>query len=273
MVSQGRRAWLAAHKQALAYALVALSMAVTVGSATVGGFYLHHAADLERQTLRTQRLGGAAFRLQDFLSRAQAEQGVSAELARERGRRSPRFICVPADSKARPGRGQPHPACLCRVRARIETCLRPGDEKSRPGPRLSTTAGRAPACPPRVPRRRRDRQPGSCDPRDESRREARVDHRGCCLPRSSSVSSSGSSRCSGGAGRIDRDNAARAEELIRLRDEFVATVSHELRTPLTSILGYLELIGDDDSGDRHTGATGVPRDRAAERRTARESRE
>jgi len=44
------------------------------------------------------------------------------------------------------------------------------------------------------------------------------------------------------AGRIDRDNARRSEELIRLRDEFVASVSHELRTPLTSILGYLELI-------------------------------
>lgn len=28
------------------------------------------------------------------------------------------------------------------------------------------------------------------------------------------------------------------------RDKFVATVSHELRTPLTSILGYLELLGD-----------------------------
>ena len=47
------------------------------------------------------------------------------------------------------------------------------------------------------------------------------------------------------AGRIDRDNAARAEELIRLRDEFVAVVSHELRTPLTSIIGYVELLGDD----------------------------
>jgi signal transduction histidine kinase len=50
------------------------------------------------------------------------------------------------------------------------------------------------------------------------------------------------------AGRIDRDNAARAEELIRLRDEFVAVVSHELRTPLTSIIGYLELLVDEDSG-------------------------
>jgi signal transduction histidine kinase len=50
-------------------------------------------------------------------------------------------------------------------------------------------------------------------------------------------------------GRIDRDNAARAEELIRLRDEFVAVVSHELRTPLTSIIGYVELLADEDSGD------------------------
>ncbi|HEY8029881.1 MAG TPA: HAMP domain-containing sensor histidine kinase [Gaiellaceae bacterium] len=51
------------------------------------------------------------------------------------------------------------------------------------------------------------------------------------------------------SGLIDRDNAARAEELMRLRDEFVAVVSHELRTPLTSIIGYLELLVDEDSGD------------------------
>ena len=50
------------------------------------------------------------------------------------------------------------------------------------------------------------------------------------------------------AGRIDRDNAARARELVRLRDEFVAVVSHELRTPMTSIIGYLELIGEGDAG-------------------------
>jgi len=51
------------------------------------------------------------------------------------------------------------------------------------------------------------------------------------------------------SGRIDRDNAARAEELIRLRDEFVAVVSHELRTPLTSIIGYLELLVDESGGE------------------------
>jgi signal transduction histidine kinase len=43
------------------------------------------------------------------------------------------------------------------------------------------------------------------------------------------------------AGRIDRDNA-------RLREEFVAVVSHELRTPLTSIIGYVEMIADDEQG-------------------------
>lgn len=39
-------------------------------------------------------------------------------------------------------------------------------------------------------------------------------------------------------------------EAIETKDRFVGTVSHELRTPLTSIMGYLELIAEDDaSGD------------------------
>jgi signal transduction histidine kinase len=50
------------------------------------------------------------------------------------------------------------------------------------------------------------------------------------------------------AGRIDRDNAERARELARLRHELVGIVSHELRTPLTSILGFIDLISDEDSG-------------------------
>lgn len=37
-----------------------------------------------------------------------------------------------------------------------------------------------------------------------------------------------------------------ALEVSRLKDEFIGLVSHELRTPLTSILGYLELLRDDD---------------------------
>ena len=41
-------------------------------------------------------------------------------------------------------------------------------------------------------------------------------------------------------------DATKAHEAARLKDEFVGLVSHELRTPLSSILGYLELIRDDE---------------------------
>ncbi|MEO7016172.1 MAG: ATP-binding protein [Leifsonia sp.] len=37
-----------------------------------------------------------------------------------------------------------------------------------------------------------------------------------------------------------------AREFSRLKDEFVGLISHELRTPLSSILGYLELLKDDE---------------------------
>jgi PAS domain S-box-containing protein len=37
-----------------------------------------------------------------------------------------------------------------------------------------------------------------------------------------------------------------AREEARLKDEFTGLISHELRTPLSSILGYLELIADDE---------------------------
>lgn len=40
-------------------------------------------------------------------------------------------------------------------------------------------------------------------------------------------------------------------EAIESKDRFVGTVSHELRTPLTSIMGYLELIAEDDSAGDH----------------------
>ena len=41
----------------------------------------------------------------------------------------------------------------------------------------------------------------------------------------------------------------RLRELDRLKDGFVALVSHEVRTPLTSILGYLELLADEELTD------------------------
>ncbi|NEM90570.1 PAS domain-containing protein [Galbitalea soli] len=41
-------------------------------------------------------------------------------------------------------------------------------------------------------------------------------------------------------------DVTQAKEVSRLKDEFVGLISHELRTPLSSILGYLELMKDDD---------------------------
>jgi PAS domain S-box-containing protein len=40
----------------------------------------------------------------------------------------------------------------------------------------------------------------------------------------------------------EQERARAAEELARLRDDFVTSVSHELRTPLTAIVGYSELL-------------------------------
>jgi len=41
----------------------------------------------------------------------------------------------------------------------------------------------------------------------------------------------------------------RAHEVAKLKDDFVGLISHELRTPLSSILGYLELMRDDDDDE------------------------
>jgi PAS domain S-box-containing protein len=41
-------------------------------------------------------------------------------------------------------------------------------------------------------------------------------------------------------------DATQAHEAARMKDEFVGLVSHELRTPLSSVLGYLELLRDDE---------------------------
>jgi signal transduction histidine kinase len=48
-----------------------------------------------------------------------------------------------------------------------------------------------------------------------------------------------------------REYVHRIERLDRQKSDFLATVSHELRTPLTSIMGYLELLQEND-GDELT---------------------
>ncbi len=45
----------------------------------------------------------------------------------------------------------------------------------------------------------------------------------------------------------ERETNQRMLELDRAKGEFVSSVSHELRTPLTSMLGYTELLADDNS--------------------------
>jgi signal transduction histidine kinase len=51
----------------------------------------------------------------------------------------------------------------------------------------------------------------------------------------------------------------RLRELDLLKDEFVALVSHELRTPLTSIIGYLELMEDEEQDSDQRRCTDVIR--------------
>ena len=45
-----------------------------------------------------------------------------------------------------------------------------------------------------------------------------------------------------------KDSHQRLKELVRSKDEFIASISHELRTPLTAVLGFSELLGEEESG-------------------------
>src|SRR3954467_13033254 len=55
-------AWVAAHQERLAAALVGLLLLVMVGSGITAGFLLRHSANGQRQTLRLQALDSAALR-------------------------------------------------------------------------------------------------------------------------------------------------------------------------------------------------------------------
>ena len=189
------------HK--LSYALITAALLFTIVATTIGAFRLHHAAVIERQTIRTQQLETA------ILERTRPEvdadfANVAAHDAGEGARLRPAY-----DAYLRSAAGR-----RAFERAIESELTRQGDAMRRVNPSARTALIAAAV--------------------------------GAAALVALLIWLFEYERRSG---RIDRDNAARAEELIRLRDEFVAVVSHELRTPLTSIIGYLELVADGEAGE------------------------
>jgi signal transduction histidine kinase len=233
--------WLAGHKQAVAYGLIAFSMAVLVGSTTVGALFLHHAAELERQTQRTQRLGGLAFQLHDVAFRAETSGGVSPALAADRMR------AVAAADAALQLVERHDRAAAGRLRPSYDAYLR--------GSRREFDTARANGVIPASLQRQVERQLTGFESRVDAEirrqtQEAHVTNPRARLGLILAVVAAGflvaflfwQFEMQRRAGKIDRDNVERSEELMRQKEDFAAAVSHELRTPLTSILGYLELI-------------------------------
>lgn len=223
-------------------------MAVAVGATTIAGFRLHTAADLERQTLRIQKLGGAVFRLQDFTLRAQGPHSAKG-LARSRAaavaaadvafgdmqrydhgdgaRIGPAYRAYLTGSKQEFDFALQH-------RGRVANPLEQRVERqlTQFADRVNTDVGVD------------AQQSRQANPK--TRLVLVIALAAIALLIAGFVWQFNIERR---AGRIDRDNARRTAELARLRDEFVAAVSHELRTPLTSIIGYLELLRDAKPGE------------------------
>ena len=239
------RSWLGRHKQRLVYVLLAASIAIALAAAAVGGFLLRRAANIERQTLRTQQLTGAAVQLQSFSLRAQATRGTN-ELAVDRNRSlqamNAAFQAVRAHDRAESDR----------IATAYLTYVRVSTREFRE----ATQSGGASVAEQRQADRQLSRLESLIDA--DVRRQAQATRVANPEARLALIGAAVAAallvglliwqyRLEQKAGRIDRDNAARSRELIRIRDEFVAAVSHELRTPLTSIIGYLDLLGDNES--------------------------
>ncbi len=227
--------------------LVAVSTFGVAGAATAGGFLLHHAAGIERQALRTQRLGSAAFQLQDVVSLVESDGGITPQLQAERKR-----ALTAGDDAYRSIRAHDE-AEGNRIGASYTDYIRAATSAL---DQVAAGSGRLPA----AQQHRLERQLADLESRIDAEvqrlaRDSRVTNPRARLALVIALAAAvvlvglliWQFEMQRRAGRIDRDNARRSEELIRLRDEFVASVSHELRTPLTSILGYLELIREKET--------------------------
>jgi len=190
------------HVHKLTYALIAATLVLTFAATTIGALRLHHAAALERQTIRTQALQSAVLGHERGAA-ASAYGNVATHDAGEASRLQPGYVAYlqsPADNT-------PLLRAIQRELMRKSDAIRAVNPSAR-GWLIAGVAGAVALVLSLVWLFELERR----------------------------------------AGRIDRDNAARARELVRLRDEFVAVISHELRTPMTSIIGYVEMINDEEAG-------------------------
>jgi signal transduction histidine kinase len=218
------RVWFTGHKQRLAYVLAAVFLLVTVGAAVAGGVSLRHSANIERETLRLQQLGSSALRVANLAQgAADAQRTESLDLIRSDFRRVQAHDPAAAE-RIRPaylaflhGSTRRFDASVAGLLARFEAKL--NAEVQRQARAAQVT-----------------------NPRARVLLILAVIAAALLV-----VALIWQFKLQQRAGRIDRDHARRAEELARLRDDFVGVVSHELRTPLTSILGYLELIADESA--------------------------
>jgi signal transduction histidine kinase len=243
----GGVAWLDQHKQRLVYLLLALAMTAALGAGTAGGLMLRRAANIERQSLRTQQFAGAVAQLQSMLLAARAE-GLTKRLVASRKRAlaaaDAAFRSVRAHDQAEGDRIQGAYAAYVHDSTEDFNSVR--------------QHGRTTAVEQRQIDRRLNRLESLIGV--DSRRLARETRVANPRARAALVAAAVAAALLVGlliwqfelqrrAGRIDRDHAVRSQELMRLRDEFVASVSHELRTPLTSIIGYLDLLKEDESAN------------------------
>ena len=240
--------WLASHRQRLAYAVIAFALVAAVSSGTVAGFRLHAAAVQERQSAHLQHLGGIVLRLQSYTLMV---HGAGSLPRLERARAAD--VAAANDSFGVVVRRDPEAAA--RIKPWYVSYLAASkdtfDEAVKSGGAVSVAAQM-------VVEQKLGRFAAAIDTEvEEDARETRQANPVTRLVLFITVGAI--VLLIGGfgwqftlerrAGRLDRDNAKRSSELMRLRDEFVASVSHELRTPLTSIIGYLELLRDARPGD------------------------
>ena len=216
------RSWFAAHKQRLAYVLAVLFLLIAVGATLVGGYSLRRSANIERETLRLQQLGASALRVANLSRGATGAQRTEAlGLIHDDYRRVQAHDAAAADRigpsyrALLAGSTRPFDASVAGLLARFEAKVNAEVQQQARAAQVANPRARLFLI------------------------------LGVVAAALLVVVLIWQFKLQQRAGRIDRDHARRAEELARLRDDFVGVVSHELRTPLTSILGYLELIADE----------------------------